>query len=182
VCVALAFAAPALVGALAGLIDELCAVPGSAAPVRGALEPLVTFYLGLSGLIVIGGFLFARRSRTAVTGETWGCGYTAPGARIQYTASSLSESLVSQLLPGWLRPRSSSSPPRGIFPDAISWSELHQDPLTREIYEPVLIGSGDRFSRLRWLQQGSLHLYLVYIALIAVLGLVWAAVQGWWTA
>jgi len=36
---------------------------------------------------------FTLRGRTQVTGSTWGCGYTAPTSRIQYTAKSFSKSL-----------------------------------------------------------------------------------------
>jgi len=36
---------------------------------------------------------FLQRSRTQVTGATWGCGYTAPTSKIQYTAKSFSKSL-----------------------------------------------------------------------------------------
>jgi len=36
---------------------------------------------------------FMLRGRTQVTGPTWGCGYTAPTSRIQYTGKSFSKSL-----------------------------------------------------------------------------------------
>jgi len=36
---------------------------------------------------------FTLRGRTQVTGSTWGCGYTAPTSRIQYTGKSFSKSL-----------------------------------------------------------------------------------------
>jgi len=37
--------------------------------------------------------VFIMRGRTQVTGPTWGCGYTAPTSKIQYTAKSFSKSL-----------------------------------------------------------------------------------------
>jgi hypothetical protein len=54
--------------------------------------------------------------------------------------------------------------------------------LTRSVYEPFLVRWGDRFARLRWLQQGRLHVYLVYIAGMAVIGLLWSSLRGWWSS
>jgi hypothetical protein len=53
------------------------------------------------------------------------------------------------------------------------------DPLTRRIYEPFLIRWGDRFARLRFLQQGNMHIYILYILVTAVAGLAWVAVRDW---
>jgi hypothetical protein len=45
----------------------------------------------------------------------------------------------------------------------------------------MLERAGDRFARLRFLQRGSLHLYLAYIVAVTVLGLAWVGVRDWWT-
>jgi hypothetical protein len=132
--------------------------------------------------MLAGALLLALRLRGAASAETWGCGYTAPRARMQYTASSFGELLTDRLLPVWLRPQAQRNPPRDLFPYAAAWSARHEDPLTRAVYEPFLTRWGDRFSRLRWLQQGRLQIYLVYIVGIAVLGLVWSALRSWWVA
>lgn len=179
-CIGLSLASPALVGAVAPLVRELCGASGAEAPARSALDTLAAFYLGLSGALLVGALGFAARVRVATRDETWACGYVAPGARMQYTASSFGELLVERLLPAWLRPRVRREAPPGAFPDAASWSARHEDPLTRAVYEPFLLRWGDRFARLRWLQQGQLHFYLVYIAGVAVLGLLWSALRGWW--
>ncbi len=47
------------------------------------------------------------------------------------------------------------------------------DPVTRGVYEPFLARWGDRFARLRWLQQGMLHAYLLYILVAAIGVLAW---------
>ena len=37
-----------------------------------------------------------------------------------------------------------------------------------------------RFTHLRILQQGKVHVYLVYIMLMVVLALAWASLRTWW--
>jgi formate hydrogenlyase subunit 3/multisubunit Na+/H+ antiporter MnhD subunit len=181
-CLALALAAPALAGAVAGVAAELSGTAGAGEQSRAALAPLAVVNAGLLGAICALALWLARRVRSAARHETWGCGYTAPGARMQYTASSYAELLAGRLLPNALRPRVERVSPRGPFPAFASWAARREDPLTRAVYEPLIVRWGDRFSRLRWLQQGSLHIYLVYIAGIAVLGLLWSALRSWWFA
>jgi len=79
-----------------------------------------------------------------------------------------------------LRSRAEARPPAGLFPAVASWSSQSTDPLTRGVYEPFFTRWADRFARLRWLQQGSLHLYLVYVVATVVIGLLWAGIRGWW--
>jgi hypothetical protein len=178
-CVALSLAAPEVLTLAAHVVRDLCGVPGAETAARAALAPLASFNLGLSALILAAAALFARWIRVSARDETWGCGYTAPGAAMQYSASSFAELLVSRAIPRWLRARVQQCAPRGLFPEPASWSAQHEDPLTRGLYEPFLASWGDRFSRLRWLQQGRLHFYLMYIAGIAVLALFWSAVRRW---
>jgi NADH:ubiquinone oxidoreductase subunit 5 (subunit L)/multisubunit Na+/H+ antiporter MnhA subunit len=130
--------------------------------------------LGALGVILVVGC----RRRTA-SDATWGCGYAAPSARMQYTAGSFSETLTARLLPAALRARANSVAPQGIFPAAVSYSTECTDPLTRGVYEPLFARWGARFSRLRWLQQGLLHVYVVYILTVVVLGLTWTAYLSW---
>jgi len=48
----------------------------------------------------------------------------------------------------------------------------------RGVYEPFFDRWGARFYRLRWLQQGLLHVYLMYILTMVVLGLAWTAFRS----
>ncbi|HEU4430390.1 MAG TPA: proton-conducting transporter membrane subunit [Myxococcota bacterium] len=181
-CIGLSLASPLLVSAIALPVQELSGGPVDLHALRTALAPLATFNAGLLAAIAAGVLLFARRVRNAASDETWGCGYTAPSARMQYTASSFGDTLADRVMPRWLRARTERRAPGGLFPRAANFSARHEDPLTRGVYEPLLERWGDRFSRLRWLQQGKLHIYLVYIAGVAVFGLFWSALRSWWTA
>jgi formate hydrogenlyase subunit 3/multisubunit Na+/H+ antiporter MnhD subunit len=180
-CAALALAPGEVVSLQAPIVAELAgAAPADVRAVGGVLAPLAACNVGLMAAIALVLAVLARRGRTAGVVDTWGCGYAAPGPRLQYTASSFSEMAAQRLLPRWLRPRPAARPPEGTFPRAAAFASDTADPLTRGTYEPFLARWGDRFARLRFMQQGSLHMYLVYILAAAVLGLAWIGVRRWW--
>lgn len=173
-------AAPHLLArALSAAIVEL--VP-AATPASDALQG-IAMAAGVLMLALALGALALRRltpKPRARDDETWGCGYAAPSARMQYTGGSFSEALVGGLLPSRVGPRATVALPDGTFPGRARHVIDPTDPLTRGAYEPLLARAADGFARLRWMQQGSLHAYLVYIA-VALLGLlVWVSLPTAW--
>ena len=98
---------------------------------------------------------------------TWGCGFTQPTARMQYTGSSFAASILEFFKPA--APLEEDHPPVfGLFPKATHYRshihdiiELH---LNRLVVNPVLW----LFDRLRWIQHGDIHLYIAYILLAIV--------------
>jgi NADH:ubiquinone oxidoreductase subunit 5 (subunit L)/multisubunit Na+/H+ antiporter MnhA subunit len=129
------------------------------------------------GLAIILWAVFRGPSTQPV--ETWGCGYVAPTARMQYTARSFSEFISYRLLPRIMRARIVKEMPASPFPASGSFSSRCTDPLTHGVYEPFFARWADRFSRLRWIQQGALHVYLLYILIVAVAGLAWISWSHW---
>jgi formate hydrogenlyase subunit 3/multisubunit Na+/H+ antiporter MnhD subunit len=129
------------------------------------------------GLAIILWAVFRGPSTQPV--ETWGCGYVAPTARMQYTARSFSEFISNRLLPRIMRARIVKEMPTSPFPSIGSFSSRCTDPLTHGVYEPFFARWADRFSRLRWIQQGALHVYLLYILIVAVVGLAWISWSPW---
>jgi formate hydrogenlyase subunit 3/multisubunit Na+/H+ antiporter MnhD subunit len=127
--------------------------------------------------VVIGGLVWGKRRVGAVVG-TWDCGYVAPTARMQYTARGFSELLTETVVPRLLRPRIEKRLPRGIFSGQAELVSNTSDPMTRDIYEPFFTRWADRFARLRWMQQGHLHIYLLYILTALLVALAYAAVQS----
>jgi hydrogenase-4 component B len=121
--------------------------------------------------------VFRRPSTQSV--ETWGCGYAAPTARMQYTARSFSEFISYRLLPRSMRARIHKEMSASPFPASGSFSSRCTDPLTHGVYEPFFVRWADRFTRLRWIQQGALHVYLLYILIVAVAGLAWISWSPW---
>jgi hydrogenase-4 component B len=98
---------------------------------------------------------------------TWGCGFTQPTPRMQYTGASYAASILDFFKP--VAPvKEEHVPLRGLFPQAASYHshvhdivELH---LNRAIVSPVLW----LFDKLRWIQHGDIHLYIGYILLAII--------------
>jgi hypothetical protein len=100
---------------------------------------------------------------------------------MQYSARGFSEFLTTRALPRWLRTQVRVRPPEGTFPATASFASEGGDPLTRGTYEPLLMRAGHHFTRLRFLQQGNLHIYLLYLLAAVIGGLTWVAVRDWST-
>jgi hypothetical protein len=98
---------------------------------------------------------------------------------MQYTARAFAELFGAKILPERLRPRFSPAAPKTIFPEPTAFASTCDDPLTRGVYDPLFVGMGDRFARLRWLQQGILHVYILYILVVLVLALAWVSFRVW---
>jgi hydrogenase-4 component B len=98
---------------------------------------------------------------------TWGCGFTQPTTRMQYTGTSYAASILEFFRPA--APLEESHPPvRGLFPQNTHYhSRIHdiiERHLDRMIVKPVLW----LFDKLRWIQHGDIHLYIGYILLAMV--------------
>jgi len=98
---------------------------------------------------------------------TWGCGFTQPTTRMQYTGTSYAASILEFFRPA--APLEESHPPvRGLFPKRTHYHSHVQDivecHLNRMVVSPVLW----LFDKLRWIQHGDIHLYIGYILLAIV--------------
>jgi formate hydrogenlyase subunit 3/multisubunit Na+/H+ antiporter MnhD subunit len=142
--------------------------------VLGLVNAIVWASLGLALVL----WVVLRRAPAAAV-ETWGCGYAAPTARMQYTARSFSEFISYRLLPRSMRPRITKNMPASPFPASGTFSSRCTDPLTHGVYEPFFVRWADYFSRLRWIQQGALHIYFLYIFVVAVAALAWVSWSNW---
>ncbi len=101
---------------------------------------------------------------------TWGCGFTQPTVKMQYTGSSYAASILDFFKP--VAPLHEDHPAiQGRFPQKTHYhshisdiAELH---MVRLIVKPILW----LFDRLRWIQHGDIHLYIGYIlaAIVALL-------------
>lgn len=122
-----------------------------------------------------------RDSRLALSGIkqglTWDCGfgYTDNFAKGQYSGLSYFEPLlpfISRLT--WIRVHHPdlSSP----FPAPTRVRVESTDGLIVRLYEPLYRGIGRQLSKLRWIQAGSIQLYLAMLALTLISMLVWLIV------
>jgi len=129
--------------------------------------------LALTAAAFLGGNWLALRVRAAPAGVgTWDCGFAAPSARMQYTSSSFAQMLVGMF--GWaLRPTVHGQPPHGLFPSPGQFQSHVPDTVLDRLLVPGGRATERAFHRLRWLQRGSVHAYLVYILATLVWLLVW---------
>jgi formate hydrogenlyase subunit 3/multisubunit Na+/H+ antiporter MnhD subunit len=179
-CVAFGLFPHAVLSMVSGVADELLRGRASISLAGAPLGALAGFNAAIWGLVVIGGTgaALAIRRAPVVAGSTWGCGYARPTARMQYTARAFSELLSQLLVPSRLRPLLSVARPAGLFPGPAAFRADCSDPMTRGFYEPFLGRWADTFARLRWMQQGMLHVYLVYILVALLVGLAWSSLSS----
>jgi NADH:ubiquinone oxidoreductase subunit 5 (subunit L)/multisubunit Na+/H+ antiporter MnhA subunit len=169
---------------LTGVAVELGSAGRAQVEVAGAtLVPvgIASLALWLAGGVVAVVLLRMVRGRAhapRTAAPTWGCGYAEPSPRMQYTARSFAQ-LFTELLPRALRPRFDVKPPEGLFPRAGAFVSNARDPVTRGVYEPSFSQTADWFSRLRWVQQGAVQLYVFYVLVALAGALAWSAAQGW---
>jgi hydrogenase-4 component B len=145
--------------------------------VNCAVAPLCGVMFGsyiLLGLAVLLAGVRKRllAGRRTETGVTWGCGYVASTPRVQYTASSFTQPLA-LLFRLFLQPRDEIREPSGLFPRQAGLKTSTLDLFLRRVYEPLFIGIAWIASRLRWLQEGRIQIYVLYIALTILVLLIW---------
>lgn len=160
---------------LGGSDERAAAVPDAAAPLGtlGAVQAALLVAGSAAAMALRGRVRWSGRAE----GPTWGCGYARPTPRMQYTGRSFSEMLAEHLLPRLLRPRTRRHAPRGWFPRGGEFTSESPDPIAERFYEPLFRRWADRCARLRILQQGKVHVYLLYIVLTVVMSLAWVLLR-----
>lgn len=127
-------------------------------------------------LVVVVVLLLVRKGllarRPVGQGPTWDCGYVAPNARMEYTPSSFTSPLV-LLFRMLVRPRVELKWPHGFFPRGARYVSELPDAFYERLYRPLFAAVGWGASKLRWLQQGRIQAYVLYIALTILVLLIW---------
>ncbi len=158
--------APALAAAAASALGT---------PLAGLSAPFAAFSLvALTVLALCAGIGLALRARLAraehAAAGTWDCGYGAPSARMQYSASSFAAPLV-RVFSFALWPRVHAPGLAATFPGPATFHSEVLDAVLDRLVVPAARGLAELAGRLRVLQQGSVHAYLLYVwlALVALL-------------
>lgn len=164
-------------GAPAAALERAAAavLPGLAYAPPLAPERLGAWNLLIFAALMLGWLLFGRRvrRRPPATAVTWGCGYAAPTPRMQYTARSFTESFADRILPRPLQPESTVSQPQGLFPAAAAFSTRYPEPARDRIFVPLFARIETAMLRLRWIQHGLLHVYVLNVLLFLLGLIVW---------
>jgi len=167
-CVAIGLGSPLLVPRLAPLVASL-GVRGAERTLAQAGDVLAKVsYVALGLLALVAALALVRRlllaRREVRSGLTWDCGYAAPAASMQYTASSYAQPLT-ELFWSLLRTRTRVEPPEVHFPDA-ALLETETPDMSREgIYEPLFESVEGGFRRIRVMQHGRVQIYVLGVVL-----------------
>ncbi|MCC7518818.1 MAG: oxidoreductase [Verrucomicrobiae bacterium] len=170
--------APLALRAAGALVRNMSWLPdGAASSLAGCGRVVWGVCLGSALLVGLSAtvFLFRarrRRGRPTRAAGTWDCGYAAPTARMQYTASSFSEPLTS-LFRAVVRPGERARPPEKRFPAPSAFSSTGKDLFRGRVFVPVFRAVSEAAEWVRRLQQGRAQLYVLYVALAALALLVW---------
>jgi len=129
-----------------------------------------------AGVILTGAFLvFLRRLLVAgrlSSGATWGCGFTAPTARFQYTASSYAMPLTRVFSP-ILGFKTEASSPDGYWPADASFTSHSPDRVLDGFLHPLGSALVNLLARFKRRQSGRLQYHMLYVAIFLLLILGW---------
>lgn len=174
-CFLIAFGAPAFVPLVAGSVAMMGGQPLTM--VVDHINRLPLFELVTVNLVVLAmsagiGIWYAVKIRGSRQEETWGCGYHRVDATMQYSGSSCSEMVAGMVGLADVKGLTSIKPHRA-FPAPISFSVI----LRERLLDSLLVGSLSWIDRsLGWfrrMQNGQLHLYIMYIFITLTLLMLW---------
>jgi len=140
--------------------------PGTGQALIGDLAFAARLFLGiLVGVTLLRRVLYARKE--IASGPTWGCGFTQPNVRMQYTGTSYAMSIVEFFQP-FVRIRTAYSGIRRIFPSTTTYETRVDDIAEIGMHRYLLQPLVKILDRLRWIQHGHIQLYIGYIVLTIV--------------
>ena len=128
-------------------------------------------FLGLLlGLVMLRRRLLA--GRTVGEAGTWDCGYIAPTARMQYTASSFAQPIL-RIARHVMMAHRRFTPPRGLFPAQSAFASEKPDVYQERVYRPLFKRGESLLGRVQWMQHGKLNYYILAIVLALLALLAW---------
>jgi formate hydrogenlyase subunit 3/multisubunit Na+/H+ antiporter MnhD subunit len=176
-CLLLGLGAPLALAALRRPLEELLGpthgVAGALAPLAAVLWRVAAVGAGAAATALALALVRARllRSRSVRAAGTWDCGYAAPTPRMQYGAASFAEPLTRLFAP-IVRLRTRADPPRGPLPGPASFATRTSD-AADDAFGGLFAAVAALALRLRPLQAGSTHVYVLYTALAVLALLAW---------
>jgi hydrogenase-4 component B len=170
---------PALAGAAAqwaGIAPEALLGPAASA---GASAMRVSLVAAALLAAVLAAWLLRRRLLRGPQpqAETWGCGYSRPTARMQYTGSSLADGLTGTFRWAFF-PRRRVLPPRGVFPRRAIYRATVPDTALERGIVPALGAVARLAGRARSRLLGAVQFQALLLAGGLVALLAWLALSG----
>ena len=151
--------------------------PASAEAALRLTELAPTGFLTDIGLVLLAAALlaifFLLRRPAIRTEGTWGCGYMRPTPRIQYTGSSFAQSLVGFFSWALLPQRTAPDLRASLFPSSSAMAQTVPDAVLDRAVMPFFRLTRRFLPWVRLLQQGKIHVYLLYILVVVLALLFW---------
>ena len=107
---------------------------------------------------------------------TWDCGFAEPTARMQYTASAFIQPLA-DLFNGILHQKKVVKPVRDLFPTSAEFSVETPDGASRWLWTPLFRAASFVSDKVKRLQSGFLHIYILIMVLAILLMLGWSFIS-----
>ena len=127
------------------------------------LQPVTwgTWIFILISLAVFGFRKLVTQNRKASVEPTWGCGYIAPTAKLQYTAGSFVRP-YSKLFRPFLLSYKNQKEVEGIFPSGGSYETHSYDRIEKYMVDNPIAAYKSLLGRFLFLQNGKLQFYILY--------------------
>jgi len=101
------------------------------------------------------------------SGPTWGCGFTQPTVRMQYTGTSYAMSMVDFYRP-FVPAKTVYTGIKKIFPGLTTYETKVEDIAEKNIERFLIRPLFNLLQKLHWIQHGKIQLYIAYIILAIV--------------
>lgn len=168
VCVLMA-ASPARIGAALANAVLIVAPAAETGGARAALEPLALLLpliaAGILLVVALRGVATSALARRRA--PTWGCGYDAPTAAMQYSSASFSEPLTRIMQPllqtTTLQEGALPSRAGAALPSAMRWTSVTEDSALVNLYQPLFALIGRASARVRTLHTARVASSLLYV-------------------
>ena len=178
-CLIAAFTAPLTVSAFKYMLPQLTGMTfsTSAKALDIIIKPLwhvcfisAGFFLWLFALWLLRKLM--PRSEVVEKTVTWDCGYCRPNGRMQYSSSSFAQPLT-RFFNFFLRIRTLFKGPRGIFPKDSHYMTETPDIFEKGFFAPIFARIHDFLVLLHRFQNGRVQMYIMYIAAMLLILLIW---------
>lgn len=133
--------------------------------VRNIALTVGLFVAVIIGVTLLRRILYVRKQ--VDSGPTWGCGFTQPTVRMQYTGTSYAMSMVDFYRP-FVPAKTFYTGIKKIFPGLTTYETKVEDIAENNIHQKLIKPLFKLLQKLRWIQHGKIQLYIAYIILAII--------------
>ena len=133
--------------------------------IRNVSLTAALFLVIIIGITLLRRMLYVRKQ--VDNGPTWGCGFTQPTVRMQYTGTSYAMSMVDFYRP-FVPAKTVYTGIKKIFPGLTTYQTKVEDIAEKSMHQKVVKPLFKLLEKMRWIQHGKIQLYIAYIILAIV--------------